>query len=83
MGKKEIDIKGEKIEGSIFIFGVEDERWICSKKEDAIANIKNHLESGDYETEELSVLELKKTEENEWKISEIGWGELIKDLFKK
>lgn len=75
--------KGTKIEDSIFIFGAEDGRWICPTKKDAMANMKNYLKSGNYKIKDLSVLELKKTEEKEWKISEIGLGEIMEYIYSK
>lgn len=70
---------GEKIKDSIFIFGAKEERWICATKKDAIENVKNHLKTK-VKPDELCILELKQ-EDNEWRISEIGWNEIIGELF--
>lgn len=74
-----MEIKGNKIKGSIFIFGAKEDRWICATRDDAIENVKNHLKSK-IKPNDLCILELKK-EGDEWRISEIGWNEIIGELF--
>jgi len=89
--KKEIEIKGMKIEESIYIFGAKDDKWICTEQE-AYDNVKEHLESGEYEPNDLTIETLQQVEnENKeetgsdlvWQLKTLGWSEILKQLFKK
>ena len=78
---KDIEINGTQITGSIFIFGVKNERWICKDKEEAITNYKTQLE-GKTKAKDLSILELKQNKENEWQIAEIPLVEIINEIYQ-
>jgi len=75
-----MDIKGTKIEESIFIFGSKGQKWICANRKEAIENYKNQLQNK-MKAEDLSILELKQNEEQSWQISEIPLTELINELY--
>lgn len=72
--------EGTKITGSIFIFGIKNERWICKNRDEAIANYKGQLESKT-KAKDLSILELKQNKEDQWQIAEIPLVEIINDLY--
>lgn len=73
-------IEGTKIDESIFIFGKGNEKWVCSNRKEAVDNYKNQLKDK-VKSEDLSILELKLTEDNKWQISEIPLAELINELY--
>jgi len=75
-----MNVVGTKIEESIFIFGVKNERWICSNKKEAVENYKNQLKNK-VKSEDLNILELKQNEDDLWQISEIPLAELINELY--
>ncbi len=75
-----MEIKGTKIKESIFIFGIKNEKWICSSKAEAIENYKDQLKNKS-KAEELSILELKQNDEGSWQISEMPLTEFINELF--
>ena len=79
---KMAEIKGTEIEESIYIFGKENKKWICKDRIEAVENYKNQLKNK-VKAEELSILELKETgdEEGKWSISEISLKELINELY--
>ena len=74
------DIKGTKIADSVFIFGLKNDKWICSNKNEAVENYKLQLKNKT-KSQDLSILELRQKDDSSWEISEIPLSEIINDLY--
>jgi len=67
-----------KIEDNVFYtLKAGDDKYIYSEKKEAINKLKEYLKELD--TDDVSVFEVDASEEN-WRIKEIGWKEIVKDL---
>lgn len=80
--KEEMKIKNNKF----FLFEAKSEKnndkWLSIDKKESIDKLKKYLEKDEYDVDDLAVFEVD-TSEEKWKIQQIGWKDIAKDLVSK